>query len=270
MSKRGVQTVQPLARGTINDHGPAACSVIREHPHTRLDGKADWCESRRELHSNERTHVGRSRLERLAPLSGLLFVAFVVGSFLLVGETPNVDDPANKVISFWQDNKDQAMFSSLLLGLAAAALVWFGASLRSTLQPAAGASDRPARLAFAGSVVLAVGLSIFAGINFTLADSVGDIPVSGTQTLNALGEDMFVTVGVGTMIFLLGLAVAILRTGGLPRWVGWVALVLGFVAISPAGFFSFLALGLIVPLLSILMFRRERAPHAGEPTRPAV
>ena len=61
--------------------------------------------------------------------------------------------------------------------------------------------------------MIAVGASIFAGIS-TLGDAADELPPGAILTLNALNSDMFFTVAVGTAVFNLALALAVLRHGG--------------------------------------------------------
>ena len=79
------------------------------------------------------------------------------------------------------------------------------------------------------------------------------------MALNALNSDLFFPVAVGTAVFNLGLALAILRHGGLPRPLGWLALLVGIAGLTPAGFFAFLATGIVVVWASIALTMRATA-----------
>ena len=81
--------------------------------------------------------------------------------------------------------------------------------------------------------MIVVGASIFAGIGFTLGDAADDLPASAVLTFNALKNDLFFPLAVGTAVFNLGLALAVLRHGALPRALGWLALVIGIVGLTP-------------------------------------
>ena len=98
-----------------------------------------------------------------------------------------------------------------------------------------------------------MGTTIFSGISFTLGDVADDVGLGTLVTLNALNSDMFFTLAVGTSAFLAGLGVSIVQTEALPKWLGWVALVMGVIAITPLGFFAFL-------VMLLLADRTERAP----------
>ena len=104
--------------------------------------------------------------------------------------------------------------------------------------------------------MFAVGVTIFAGVGFAAADAVDDVEPAVVQTLNTLGSDMFFTVAVGTGAFLIGTGIATLKTGVLPRWRGWAAVVIGIIAITPLGFFGFVALGIWTLIASVMLALR--------------
>ena len=97
----------------------------------------------------------------------------------------------------------------------------------------------------------------------TLAATKGVGPAT-LQTLHALEMDMFFTVAVGTAAFLLGSGVGALKSGVLPSWLAWAAIVIGVIAITPLGFFGFLALGIWTLIVSVMLAMRARvAPAPG-------
>src|SRR4051794_6150708 len=117
-----------------------------------------------------------SRAERLAPLSAFLVTGFAIVAFVLTGETPSTDDSAAQVVNFYTDNKDQVFIASAFATLAGLSLVWFAASLRTHIRSREGAPGRIATLPFAAAILIAVGITIFAGIEASAADAVDDIP----------------------------------------------------------------------------------------------
>ncbi len=195
----------------------------------------------------------------IGPLTGILFVVLVIVAFAVGGETPDVDDSARKVVDFYVDNDSQQQIASGLLALGCVALLFFLGSLRTALRAAAGDEGGLSTVVLVGGVMIAVGVSIFAGIGFTLGDTADDLPASATMALNALNSDLFFPVAVGTAVFNLGLALAILRHGGLPRPLAWLALVVGIAGLTPAGFFAFLATGIVIVWASIALIMRPTA-----------
>jgi hypothetical protein len=203
-------------------------------------------------------------LERYAPLAGVLFlIGAAVAIFVLSSNTPDADAKLPKVISYWKDHDGKEIASSILAVFGAIFLVWFGGALRSTLWRAEGGSGRLSTVAFAGSVIVAVSLVINASINFATADTVGDISPQATQALSALTEDFFFPFPAGFFLLTMASGLVILRSGVLPRWLGWVSVALAVIDVTPIGFVGFLGTILWVGVVGILLFR------AGEPVGPA-
>jgi hypothetical protein len=194
-----------------------------------------------------------SRFERLAPLSAFLVTGFILASALIAGETPSGDDSATKVIDFYTDNKDEVIIGSFLATLGGLALIWFAASLRAHILEK-GASKRVAVLPFAAAILIAVGITLFAGIEAAAADSVDDIPPAAMQALNALDNDMFFTFALGNLLMYMSLAWAILGYRVFPRWLGWVSAFLAVVSVTPAFFVALLLGGIYYPLLGWLIY----------------
>ena len=203
----------------------------------------------------------------VGPLTGILFVVLVIVAFLVSGETPATDDSPREIVDFYLDNDDSQAAASAVLALGCVALVFFLGTLRRALRAAAGDDGGLSTVVLLGGVVIAVGASIFAGIGFTLGDAADELPPSAILTLNALNSDLFFTVAVGTAVFNLALALAVLRHGGLPRPLGWVALVIGIAGLTPLGFFSFLATGIVIVWTSVALMMK---PETGAGSTPVA
>jgi hypothetical protein len=76
-----------------------------------------------------------------------------------------------------------------------------------------------------------------------------------------LSNDFFWPFAVGVAVFGMGYGLAIARSGGLPRWLGWIAFVLGVLAITPLAFIAFLGLMAWSLVASTLIYLRS-APAA--------
>lgn len=189
----------------------------------------------------------------IGPLTGILFVVLVIVAFLVGGETPGTDDSPPEIVDFYLDNDDSQALAAAFLGLGCVALIFFLGSLRQVLRAATGDEGGLSTVALLGGLVMAVGASIFAGISFTLGDAADHLPPAAILTLNALNSDMFFTVAVGTAVFNLALGLAVIRHGGLPRPLGWVALVIGIAGLTPLGFFAFLATGIVIVWASVAL-----------------
>ena len=208
--------------------------------------------------------MSRSTLERLAPLTGIVFVALLVISFIVGGESPDADESTEDVVAFWTED-DSAQIASAIIGAwAAVFLVWFGATVAAAVRRAEIEAGRLASIAFGGFLLIAVGGLSFSAFQFAAADTAGDVPAEVTQTLSVLFADFFFPLAGGTFLALLSVGIATLRHGVLPRWLGYAAIVIAIAALTPVGFFAFLAAGIWVLAVSVVLYTSGTAP----PTQP--
>ena len=194
-------------------------------------------------------------LERFAPLTGVLFVVLVVVAVIVGGETPDADDGIGKVVAYWSDNDGKAIASAIIAAYSAVFFLWFAGTLRAVLAAAEGPPTRLASTAWGGAILVTVGWSILIAATFVAADTAGDVAPQVTQTLSVLQADFFFPLAVGAGVFLLANGLAILRTGALQSWIGWVAVVLGVAAISPVGFFAIVLMLVWVLVVSVVLFQ---------------
>jgi hypothetical protein len=188
-----------------------------------------------------------------APWTGIVAIVLFVIAFIVGGETPDFDASSKEILNFYDDQTKQVIVSIIVL-YGSVLLVFFAATLRSALRRA----ENLSLLVLVGGALLALGWTILAGLNFTLADlassdHVGQIDPGTLQSLNALNSDFFFPIVLGTSVWLFSVALAILRSGGLPRWLGWAAVVIAIVSVTPAGFFAIPLSGIWILVASVIM-----------------
>jgi hypothetical protein len=201
----------------------------------------------------------RSNLERYAPLTGIVFVVLIVIAAIIGGETPDSGDSTLSVVRWWQDNDTSQIWANAIAGWSTIFLVWFGGSLRVALLRTEGEPGRLSLVSFGGALLIAAGLLSFAGFGFAAADVADDVPdvaPAVIQTLSILSTDFFLLVAGGTGLFMIATGVAVVRFGALPTWMGYVAVIVGIAAVTPAGFFAFLVTGIWILIASVLLYRR--------------
>ena len=202
--------------------------------------------------------------ERLAPLTGVLFVILIVVAVVIGGETPSIeDDSPEKIAQFWRDNDDEQGLSSAVGAWATFAFVWFAASVRSVLRAAEPGVGRLSALSFGGALIGAVGFLALLSIDFAAAESSDDVSADVLVTLTALDNNFFFAVAVGFGLFFTSTGLLALRARLLPAWAAWLTMIIGVACITPIGFFALLA-GLIwIVVMSIVLYRRgSPAPAA--------
>lgn len=199
-----------------------------------------------------------------APLVGAAFVLLVITGFAVGGEPPGAEDGAQKVASFYLENDTKLMVSGALIGVAATMLVFFAGVLRRELRKAEGEGGTLSLIAFAGALILAVGAAIDAMLLFVMAEAADKIAPAQLQTIQAIWDNDFLPMAVGVQVFMLAAGLSIVRHGALAKWLGWMAIVIGVIAITPAGFVSFMAGGIWILIVSGTLALRGR-PAAARP-----
>ena len=205
--------------------------------------------------------MSRSR-EWLVPLTGVAFVLVGIIGFLIGGEPKSADDPTREIVNYYVDNKDSVEIGAFAGVLAGLLLIFFGAYLRKVLRAAAGEDEILSLVAFVGFVVVAIGFAIDGTISIALAEAADDIDPVAVQALQALWDNDFVPLVLGVLAFLWATGLSVIRTGVLPKWLGWVMILLGIVGLTPIGFVSAAGSAILVLVLSILLSVRARSASA--------
>jgi hypothetical protein len=208
----------------------------------------------------------RGSREWLVPLTGVAFIVLAIVSFAIMGEPKDAEEPVNEIVDYYVDNKDAIQIASFFGAAASVLLLVYGAYLRKVLQAAAPEGDILPLLSLIGLVIMVVGFAIDSTILFATAEAAEDIEPTSVQTLQALWDNDFIPIATGILVFLWSTGISVVRSGALPRWLGWVAILFGIVALTPIGFAAFVGTALWVVVTSILLSLRARsAPAAAAP-----
>jgi hypothetical protein len=211
----------------------------------------------------------RSTWERLAPLTGVVFVLIVVLVFAIGGSTPGEHATAQKVQAFYTKHHDKHMALAFIMTISIPFLLFFASALRYDLRRAGG-TGQLANASFAGGVLAAAGFAILAFVHLALASAADSINTIGTtQVLNVLDNNDYIPMGAGVAVLVLAAGMSVVRHGGLPKWMGWVGIVLGVLSFTPAGFFTFLLSGVWIVIAGILLTQARRSAGPA-PAAPAA
>jgi hypothetical protein len=201
----------------------------------------------------------------LVPLTGAAFIVVAIISFIVGGEPKDATHPAGEIADWYIDNKDSVEIAAFIGVAATVLLVFFGAYLRAVLRAAAGGADMLSLVSFIGVVVAAVGFAIDTTILLALAERADDIDPTAVQALQALYDNDFVPIALGVLLFLWATGISVVRSGVLPKWIGWTMLVLGVIALTPLGFVSFIGTAVLILVISILLAARARSAAPAMP-----
>jgi hypothetical protein len=204
---------------------------------------------------------------RRAPLLGIAAAVIALISIIVGGtSTPDVDAPARDVINHYDDSAQ--VISAIAGALAALLVVFFAGTMRSRLRGAESLSN----LVLVGGALFAFGIGIFAALSITLYDLASSdkaIDPGALQAINALNEDFFFPTVIGLAVWYWASGLAIFSTGVLPRWWGWVSVVLGVLSVlGPLGFFAFILSIPWVFVTAILLMQSDTAAGTSYPENP--
>lgn len=205
------------------------------------------------------------RWGRLAPLTGVLFGLLIVAAVIANGsETPKASASPAKVVIYYSQHRSEVETSSILFALGFIVLVLFAGSLRGYLRRAAVAEGLSA-LVLAGAILMAAGALAGTGIEYAIAHNLYDLTPQMAKTLNVVSSELFLPVIGGGFIFGICAGIAVLRGAALPDWLGWIAIVIGVLAlIPPTSFPALLAFLVWTVVVAVLMYLRD-APVVAEP-----
>lgn len=175
---------------------------------------------------------------------GIVFVVLFLVGFALIGET---GDTADEVLAFYDENRARSIVAFFMFAGAAVAYVWFAAALRSVL---AGAEPEPRSLTglgFGAGMVTASLLVVGAAPVAALSDTAGDAGAGAADAFELVNSLIYplITTGIAfSSLLALAVGLVALRTGVLPRWLGWFSVVASpiiLVAVLFVPIFVFLA-----------------------------
>ncbi len=199
------------------------------------------------------------RLNRLAPLSGIIFFILLLVGIFTSGSSPGAGASGAKVIAFYTHHRSGQRLSDIVFVFASAFIVLFAGVFRDRLRRE---SEGAATTALVGAAILAVGLAILSSFDYALASHATQFTASTAQALNTVSNEAFLTAIMGGFVFGVCSGIAVLRASVLPRWTGWLALIFGIAAATPASFAGLAGMALWTLVVAILLY--ARAEHATE------
>jgi hypothetical protein len=209
--------------------------------------------------------------DRWGPLTGVLAIVCWVVVLILVGNTPDTKDSNEKIQAYYASHSHQVreivVYFVFLAGLLL--LLGFLASLRSRLADAEGAPGRLTGLAYGAGLVSAafwfISVSMFTAPAFAANDT-GAFHLDGDtfRILNDLGYEIWVGAVIVAAVLVWATSAVALRSGLLPTWFAWLAVVAGILQLLAIFFVpAFIFWGWVVLVSLFLTFRRA-------PERPST
>ena len=173
------------------------------------------------------------RAIRWAGLAGIVFVVLVVITIVISGSPPKSDDAVSKIRDYYIDHRSNLLWANLVGVVGIPFILWFVVVLRELFR-----GDRLTTalgtFSLAGLLVTAPMAMIGGALSVSVIYIDGAAQTYRPETLRLVYDAQslaFAATSAGIAAFALGAALAIRRSGALPRftmWLAWLA-VLGSV-----------------------------------------
>jgi hypothetical protein len=184
-----------------------------------------------------------ARWQRIEPLAGIPFVVLALIALVTAGGEDFIADPS-VLADYYADDSGRIIAGELIGGFAIFFFFWFVGAVRNRLRVSETPEGGLPALAFGGGIaggtlVLVANAATMAGA--FRADEDGQIDPAAAAALNDFSSIIVgIAAPVALAVFVAATGVVSIATGVLPRWLGWVSLVI--------------ALGFLVPLISYLFW----------------
>jgi hypothetical protein len=206
--------------------------------------------------------------ERSLALAGIVGVVLLLVSALIQGSLPKPDDPVGKISKFLVDKGDEIRWAGFIGALGSIVLLgWLGAVWR-LLRRTEGGEPMFAVVAAAGAVFATAVINVSA-VLLSVMVIVGPAALGNdTRTLYLLTNNLIALGAMGLGLFTGAFATVIVRSGVLPRVLGWLGALIALVFFATGGgiastrdvffylsFVGFVAFTLWTIVVSVLMYR---------------
>jgi len=215
--------------------------------------------------------MDKAMWDRLAAAGGIIGVILFVIGIIIVGTPPDINDSAETVADFFQDSRDQVLWAAFLQGLGVIAIIWFIGALGAAMRDA-GEGRLAAVMGIAFAITVSIG-AVAALSRASLAFAIAEDADPGVVlSLYQMGGFMDTTSNLIAGAFYLAVGGAVVRTGLVASWWGWVSTLAGLWAIvsstawsrdgfwsaDGAGFVSFIVFLAWILVTSILLTMKMR------------
>jgi uncharacterized membrane protein SirB2 len=206
-----------------------------------------------------------SRIERWAPIAGIVFVVLMITGKILVSDVPSPNAPQREIVGYLTDGARQThnLIGAYLWTLGALAFLVFLIRLRNDLRRAEGGTGFFSNLAFGAGAAFAAVWLVAASISASVAYAIRwrGAPVSDAdlvRVLPPLGRLLLLLGGgFAGVILLLAASVVILRTGVFGRWLGWLGIAAAIVLLFDVVYLDISPFWVWVGIASIVMLARR-------------
>lgn len=197
------------------------------------------------------------RWERLAPLTGVVFVVLLVVGVLLINNYDYLP-PAGDIQSFYTDNSTTIAVGAFVASLSVFFFLWFLGSVLKSLRSAEGGAGRLSAIAFGGGVAVAAGMIVAYAATMAAAQRAG--ATGGISADTAVGFFDLSGTLMGSIVPMAfaaltgATAVVSFRTQTFSPWFRWVTAIVAIGLLTPINYI-FVGLAVFwVLIISIILY----------------
>ena len=207
--------------------------------------------------------VEKKGMERFAPLSGLAFLVLAVVAFSIAGEPPDADSPAVAYQAHWRDHESEQVASAIIAAYAAVAFLWFAGSVREAVARVEPGAARLGSLVMGGAALVSTGILITCALQLIAAERANDVSPDVTKTMGLLYENFWFPMAGGMAVFMLAAGIGAVRHGAFDARLGWIAIGLGLISLTPAGLVAFVGSMIWAALAAVVLYRKKDPVGSG-------
>ena len=201
-----------------------------------------------------------ARWQRIEPLAGIVFVVLAVIAVVTAPGEDFLADPA-ELADYYVDNSDRVIVAEIIGGIAIFAFFFFVGAVRNRLRVSETPEGGLPALAFGGGIaaatlILVANAATMAGA--FRAEEDGQIDPAIAAALNDVSSLIIgIAAPVALAVFVAATGVVSIATGVLPRWLGWLSLLLALGFLIPfISYIFWLPFGLWVLVVGVLLYMR--------------
>lgn len=192
----------------------------------------------------------------------LIFVVFGP----LSGNTPGENASGATVVSYWSTSthQDLGWLSIYMVGLALALLLVWATQLRTILRDAEGRPSFLPNTAFAGGIIFVAGTVVTGIDHMVLIVAAHNHQASIAQSANFIDQNNYLPFLFGLSLLTLATGACILNRSSLPKWLGWVSVIIGVLCVAgPLSFFGLIASGVWLAVAGFVVGYHRPATAGG-------
>ena len=217
--------------------------------------------------------MGQIRWERWAPVSGIVYVVLFVAGFIVGGD--EIGDSDAEIVAYYGDGGTRAgeIAAFFLVVVAALFFLWFASTLRDRLRSVEAEPKSLSSLAFGAGVASAAlfvaALAVFQAVSFTIEfRDEFQLDPNLARLLETAGILLFTGAVMFASVLVTATSVLAIRTAVLPKWLGWLGLLVAVALLLAIFFFPFFVLLAWVLVVSVVLIVRAPSSQPKEQGAP--